>query len=144
MNGFKRDAADILRFIREYSACDTQSWYPFCCLCREIAVAAYDLDRICNEKKVDVIADVLTSCGIHAVDAVQLQVNGIRWRGKPVKEVLEACDADGPNFPWNAETFYFDDTESWMLYVSHEGTITFTGRKLAEKAREIIPQEYLY
>ena len=49
---------------------------------------------------------------------------------------------DGYTFPWYVETFYFDDTKEWMIYVSHEGTVSFTGSKIVKTAEEIFGGKY--
>ena len=40
--------------------------------------------------------------------------------------------------------FYFDSTETWLVYVSHEGTISFTGGEIVQAAKAIIPSQYIY
>ena len=44
--------------------------------------------------------------------------------------LLYEKDGIGYNFPWYVETFYYDPSRRWMIYVSHEGTITFTGNEI--------------
>ena len=36
----------------------------------------------------------------------------------------------------------FDNIKNWLMYVSHEGTITFAGEKLVKTAEEFIDEKY--
>ena len=58
-------------------------------------------------------------------------------------EVYEE-DESGYNFNWINEEYYYDTSEEWIVYVSHEGTITFCGDKLMSIAEQVIPGEYRY
>lgn len=61
-----------------------------------------------------------------------------------MKSYLYEKDDTGYCFPWTDEMYYFDNSESWIIYVSHEGTITFAGEQLSEIAESIIPDIYKY
>ena len=52
--------------------------------------------------------------------------------------LLYEKDGIGYNFPWYVETFYYDPSRRWMIYVSHEGTITFTGNEITQAANNFI------
>ena len=41
------------------------------------------------------------------------------------------------------EAYYYDATKQWMIYVSHEGTITYAGEEMVKFAKEIIPEKYI-
>ena len=49
-------------------------------------------------------------------------------------ELLYERDEVGYTFPWYVESFYFDDNHQWMIYVSHEGTVIFTGEMITKAA----------
>lgn len=83
-------------------------------------------------------------CDIHIVTSVQLLENGEKLPEIEIIKLLYEKDTDGYNFPWNAETYYFDDSKGWMIYVSHEGTITFAGDRLKKAAIENIDSQYIY
>ena len=53
-------------------------------------------------------------------------------------------DSDGYVFPWNIESYYYDNTKMWLIYVSHEGTITFSGEKIVDIAKKYIDNKYQY
>lgn len=41
------------------------------------------------------------------------------------------------------DTYYFDETLDWAIYVSHEGTITFAGEILAPTVLDIFGEYYI-
>lgn len=57
--------------------------------------------------------------------------------------LLYEKDGIGYNFPWYVETFYYDPSRRWMIYVSHEGTINFTGNEITQAANRIISSQYM-
>ena len=63
---------------------------------------------------------------------------------KDMTKLLYERDDDGYIFPWLLEMYYYDKSEEWIVYVSHEGTITFAGEKLAQISKRVIPDCYIY
>ena len=59
-----------------------------------------------------------------------------------MKTYLYEKDDAGYIFPWIDEEYYFDRSESWIIYVSHEGTITFAGEQMPGISETIIPDRY--
>lgn len=71
-----------------------------------------------------------------------------------IQELDEACisddfysdffgqDKDGYELPYFSEQFIYDDTKSWMIYTSHEGTISFAGLWLTEEIISKIPNYF--
>lgn len=67
------------------------------------------------------------------------------WRDIPdIKAFLYEKDKYGCGFGWINEQYYYDSSEKWIIYVSHESTITFSGDDLATIAEEVIPEKYKY
>lgn len=132
-------------FLNSYSKyTDSLYWYPLVSLKREIPVAAYDLDKIYDDRKIYLLEEILRVCNIRAANAFQMQISALKLHQVNMIDQLYEKDSDGYNFPWKAETYYFDDTEAWLIYISHEGTITFTGERLVKTARCILDPKYLY
>ena len=52
------------------------------------------------------------------------------FENENIIELLYSSDDAGYDFPWYVETYYYDSSEKWMIYVSHEGTITFAGEEI--------------
>ncbi|MBQ8495865.1 MAG: hypothetical protein IJ489_00210 [Clostridia bacterium] len=89
------------------------------------------------------IETVLSNLSIDTVTAIQNQDFNTEPKIVSLKTLLYEADADGYNFPWYVESYYYDDSKQWMIYTSHEFTITFAGEKMVRVANEIIDPKYL-
>lgn len=130
-------------FLKEYASFDDGYWFPLTTLKKAIPVIAYDLDELYRHGEISLLEKVFRQCGITTVSTFQMDSREY-FENDEISALLHEKDADGFNFPWTVETFYFDDTETWLVYVSHEGTISFTGEPIARTVGEIIPDRYLY
>ena len=110
---------------------------------KDMPVVAYDLDAIYRDNEISLLEKVFRQCDIMIVSTFQMDSREY-FEKDEISALLYEKDKDGFNFPWTVETFYFDATETWLVYVSHEGTISFTGELIARTAEEIIPDRYLY
>ena len=133
-------------------------WFPLERLAVDIPVAAYDTSRIFSERP-DLLDAVMRECGIQTVTQVDLDAGpaGV-FQGRNIFELLhkqyeyEVFDLrfwrsrrreTAYDFPNAREAYYFDESRSWLLYVSHEDSLTFAGEEFAAAARRIIPDKYL-
>ena len=126
----------LIDFIKEYSAIPCLYWFPLIKLKKSIPVIAYNLDELYKNDKISLLEKVLKSCEISNVNTFQMDHREY-FEGENIFELLYEKDEDGYTFPWSFETFYFDSSKTWLIYVSHEGTISFTGKKIAETAEKI-------
>ena len=133
----------IKNFLKHYTGCSTY-WYPLCVLEKDIPVVAYNLDRIYKDKCIEQLEATLKNYGLCKVRSYQMQDEKMKTRVEDILYLLYEKDTNGYTFPWHVETYYFDDYREWMIYVSHEGTITFTGSRLVSAAKENIQSKYLY
>ena len=92
----------------------------------------------CNE--IDRLEKVLKEQNISIV--TMLQLNSAEISKEDIISLLYEKDEDGYDFPWFVETYYYDDSKEWLLYVSHEGTITFVGKELVECATNTISTKH--
>lgn len=134
---------EISDFLRQYTD-NGIYWYPLCILKKPIPVIAYRLDKIYKDHHIQQLENVLHFCNIRTAYSCQLQSNCDELIEKDMLNLLREKDHYGYNFPWCAETYYFDNTRKWMIYVSHEGTITFTGSEIVHAAKGLIQKQYLY
>lgn len=118
-------------------------WYPLNKLKVDIPVLAYNIDTIYKQNHIDYLESVLERCKICKVIKVHLE-RGVVVENLNLLNLLKEKDEEGYQFPWCTETYYFDEKKDWMIYVSHEGSITFAGTKIVELAKEIIPENYIY
>lgn len=133
----------IIDFLKQYTG-DSTYWYPLCVLKKEIAVIAYNLDKLYSDGHIKQIELTLRKYGIDTVWTFQMQIGGMKLIEGDMCTFLYEKDCDGYTFPWNVEKYYFDNSQKWLIYVSHEGTITFTGNRLVGIAKENIGSQYLY
>lgn len=139
----KRTETELVRFISGSTVYGGLYWYPLNILKSDIPVAAYKIDAIYKDGEIDLIEKVLQACAITCADTFQTDSMEF-FENDNIAELLYERDGSGYCFPWYVETFYFDDSKKWMIYVSHEGTITFSGAEIAAAAKRIIPEGYLY
>jgi len=131
--------------IRDAVICGNGYWYPIGENVPEVKTVAYYLDQIYKENLVDLIKDVFEKVGIGSAFGYHPYwfEKQKRWIDIPdLKIFLYEKDEEGWKFPWICEEYYFDKSRSWIIYVSHEGTITFAGDTLAKTADEVIPTRF--
>ena len=98
---------------------------------------------VTNEILAGQIEAVLSSLSIDTATVIQNQDFNTEPKAVNLKALLYEADEDGYNFPWYVESYYYDGSKQWMIYTSHEFTITFAGEKLVCAAKEIIDSKYL-
>lgn len=131
----------LVAFIHENSEYPGLYWVPLVKLKNEIPITAYDIDIIYKNDDIDLLEKVFKKCGIVNVNTFQMD-HLLYFVNENIYELLYEQDEDGYNFPCLSETFFFDCTEEWMVYISHERTISFTGEKIAQIADEVLAGKY--
>jgi len=140
-------ARSVRAFLKEYTDGETSGWpywYPLCRLKKELPVVAYDLDRLYRDYQIPQLEETLHACHIQKVSSFQMQEGGELRAERDIAALLYEKDEDGYIFPWYVEAYYFDASRQWLIYVSHEGTIAFTGQEIVKAAKKTISPEYLY
>ena len=117
-------------------------WYPLRSLTQDIPVAAFDLWQIYEDENIGQIDAVLRLLEIDTATAFQNQDYQPESKEVSLRNRLYEADADGYNFPWYVESYYYDHSKQWMIYTSHEFTITFAGKELAQAATQLIDSKY--
>ena len=122
-------------------------WYPLSGKESVIQVVVYSLDRLYKDNRIDLIENVLKRAGIVEVTGFHPywfeHSRESKWKNiSDMKAYLYEKDDAGYNFPCMDEEYYFDKSASWIIYVSHEGTITFAGEQLSGISEAIIPDRY--
>ena len=135
--------ARLFSFLNEYACGHDLYWFPLTRLKKDISVIAYDIDRIYQNGEISLLEKVFRQCGISNVSTFQMDSREY-FEDDKIFDLLYEKDSDGFNFPWTVETFYFDSTDTWLVYVSHEGTVSFTGGEIVQAAKENIPSKYIY
>ncbi len=125
--------AKLLSFLNEYACGHDLYWFPLTRLKKDISVIAYDIDEIYKNGEICLLEKVFRQCGISVVNTFQTDICEY-FENDSIFDLLREKDSDG----------FVDDTEKWMVYVSHEGTISFTGSEIVQAAKEMIPSKYIY
>lgn len=131
----------LIAFIKNNSRYPGLYWVPLAKLKNDIPVIAYDIVAIYENNDIGLLRKVVTKCGITSVNTFQMDHREyFEW--DDINALLYEKDEDGYTFPWYNEIFYFDFTQDWLIYVSHEGTISFTREKIVKIADKIFPENY--
>ena len=118
-------------------------WYPVQDVRKDIPVIAFDLWKIYDDiHAIKQIEAVLSHLSIETATVIQNQDFNNEPKTVNLKALLYESDKDGYNFPWYVESYYYDHSKQWMIYTSHEFTITFAGEEIVRAARKIIDPEY--
>lgn len=131
----------LIHYIKSNSDHNSLYWYPLVHVAKFISVAAYDIIRIYQDKNMFFIENVVKLCNIKDVSMFQMDCREY-FENESITQLLYEQDEDGYIFQWYAETFIFDESEEWLIYLSHENTISFTGEKIVVAAKKIIPPCY--
>lgn len=132
----------IMHCIRNNNGINSLYWYPLVKVTKCLLVIAYDIVKIYQDNNMFLLEKVVKSCNID--DVIMFQMDHREYfENESITQLLYERDEDGYIFQWYAETFIFDCSEEWLIYLSHENTITFTGEKIVAVAKQLIPQRYL-
>lgn len=130
----------IKSFVKENTVNHSTYWYPLSEIKSGIPVSAYLITEIYSDNRIDFIESVLKRCNIRFSYWIQEYIEELH--NGDLIEMLYEKDEYGYVFPWLSEMFIFDRSEKWLIYISHEETISFTGDEIVQAAREIIPENY--
>jgi len=124
--------------------CSIDYWYPLQSIKSDIPVVAFDLWKMFDDfNGIKQIETVLSDLSIDTATAIQNQDFNTEPRTVNLKTMLYEADDDGYNFPWYVESYYYDDSKQWMIYTSHDFTITFAGEKIIRVANNVIDPKFL-
>lgn len=143
---------EFLSIIKSYLTSDLSSspyysidyWYPLQSIKSDIPVVAFDLWKMFDDESgIKQIENVLSYLSIDKAFAIQNQDFNDKLKSVNLKVLLYESNADGYNFPWYVESYYYDNSKQWMIYTSHDFTITFAGEEIVSGAKKIIDPKYL-
>lgn len=117
-------------------------WYPLAEIKSGIPAVAYKITDIYKDNHIDLIEKILRKCGIGSVNLFEFDWSELH-ENRDIFELIYEKDEDGYVFPYLCELFIFDSSEEWLIYISHEHTISFTGKKISKTAKSIISEKYL-
>lgn len=111
-------------------------WYPLFKIHSDIPVLAFESDYFNDRKRLNLLKQILKKRNVYKVCVVH-EFELVYWEDS-FEDILLEEDEDGFVFPYYAEQYIFDETKSWMIYTSHEFTITFAGKWLVGEIASLI------
>ncbi len=133
---------ELIHYIKSNSDHNSLYWYPLVHVEKSIPVATYDIIGIYQNNNIYFIENIIKWCHIEKVSLFQMDYREY-FENESITQLLYERDKDGYIFQWYAETFIFDKSKEWLIYLSHENTISFTGEKIVTIAKQMIPLCYL-
>ena len=140
---------EFLAIMKSYLTSDLSDspyyyWHPLLGINPDIPVIVFDLWEIFDDDNaIKQIEDVFCHLSIDTATVIQNQDFNTEPKTVSLKALLYEADNDGYNFPWYVESYYYDNSKQWMIYTSHEFTITFAGEEIVRVANDIIDSKYL-
>ncbi len=110
-------------------------WYPLKKVNDKIPVIDFDSEELCDEGILKGLLQIFTSHGIHEMFVLPEFEEG--YSTDDLARIFLVEDEDGYGFPYASEEFYCDDSLEWVIYCSHESTVTFGGQWLVEEVRKL-------
>ena len=108
-------------------------WYPLQEINEDIDVLCFDARFLDDKKKLDTIRHIFKKHGVGTVCVVP-ELDNVYYSDSFLDDIV-ATDGDGYEFPYFSEQYTFDDTREWMIYKSHEFTVTFAGEWLVRELK---------
>ncbi|MGM0880709.1 MAG: hypothetical protein ACQEXQ_06655 [Bacillota bacterium] len=102
-------------------------WYPLDdCIRNDII--AFDFQYVQTQENLDFIKDLLKKHNVTIL--IQLREDGIAFKNDDLEDFNFWNKSD--DYYWNNDCFWFDQSMDWVIYISHEQTITFGGEWIIE------------
>lgn len=109
-------------------------WYPLRKI-KENIPAVYFLDESLDEQ-LSVLKEIFVKHNINkAIVHNNDNEESYYINGFPKFIYDETINEDNVSL-WMSEFYFFDDSQTWLIYCSHEGTITFAGKWLVKEIKK--------
>lgn len=96
-------------------------WYPLT-KCNREDLISFDSRHVIKPQKLQEIKSILMQFGV--TEIYEFRENGLAYK---INNSLDYDFWDSDDYFWNNEGFWFDDNMNFIIYLSHEETITFGG-----------------
>lgn len=106
-------------------------WYPLIRVKDDIPVLAFYFDFFNDKKRINILKDIFYRHKVKTVTVIQ-ELDEACISDDFFSDFF-SCDEDGYELSYFSEQFIYDDAKDWLIYTSHEGTITFAGLWLTEE-----------
>lgn len=108
-------------------------WYPLANIKKNISIYFDKSENWDNSLKIKQLKNAFKE--LHIQDVIVVPEFEPVYITKDICKFIGKKDTEDDTyiFPYLSECFFFDLTKKWMIYVSHENTITFAGVELLER-----------
>lgn len=113
-------------------------WYPLKEIKENIPVIAFASDYWDDDNNMHSLLKLMKSYNIKKVYTLQ-ECSNVYVYDDFLSEVgLLEQDEDmlSYNFPYYSEQYTWDDSHNWLIYTSHEGTVTFAGEWIVKTIKD--------
>lgn len=111
-------------------------WYPLVEVKKNIPIIAFDSDFFNNQNNLRKINNIFADRKIRTVQVIPESESPYEMNDFP-QMIMEWDEGDGYYcFAQYSERFIYDFSKSWLIYSSHECTITFAGEWLVSAIRQ--------
>lgn len=111
-------------------------WYPLREIRAEIDVIAFEADFLEDEQILYCIRDIFARHGITNVCVIS-ELDNVYYSNSFLEDIVWE-DEDGYEFPYFSEQYTFDESHEWLIYKSHNSTVTFAGKWLVQELKDNI------
>lgn len=111
-------------------------WYPLQEVRPEIDVIAFEANFLENSEYLICIRDIFAGRKIDRVCVIP-ELNNVYYSDSFLEDILGE-DEYGYTFPYYSEQYTFDISHEWLIYKSHEFTVTFAGKWLVQELKKHI------
>lgn len=119
-------------------------WYPLNDIKKDIAVIAFDSDFWNDDNNMQLLFKIMRDHNIKKVYTLQ-ECSNVYVYDDFLSEVgIFEEDEDGYNFPYYSEQYVWDKSHDWLIYTSHEATVTFAGEWLVKSIKEEVLKDNIY
>ncbi len=113
-------------------------WYPLFDVKNYVPVLAFDSDFFNDDKRMQILSSVFQNYGINEVIRLP-EFDNARVISNFIDSYLLKEDEYGFDLPYMSECYLFDKKREWLIYTSHECTITFAGKWLINEIKTNMP-----
>ncbi|MGM9978227.1 MAG: hypothetical protein ACI33J_05470 [Clostridium sp.] len=113
-------------------------WYPLANIKKNISTYFDKSENWDNSVRIKQLINIFKELCIQDVIVVP-ELEPV-YVTKDICKLISEKDTEDDTYilPYLSECFFFDSTKKWMIYVSHESTITFAGIELLNKLKNVI------
>ncbi len=104
-------------------------WYPLTESNKEDLIS-FESSYIINKEKLSNIKSILLQMGV--TEIYEFRENGLLYK---IQKINDYNFWDSDDYFWNNECFWFNDAMDFIIYISHEETLTFGGEIIIKELK---------